>query len=111
MFSLVGCDSYEDFIPLEEDYGLWDGYYIYYGNVKCKTTGEDEQTLVNEIYYNDQMERRVWHSHLDIIHPTWTFRVAVSLWKNSSLRSLKTQRLRFVTSFRHRSGSPRKPIG
>lgn len=54
-FTLVGCKSYEDYIPLEEAYGSWDGNYIYYGNVRCKTTGEDEQLLVEEIYYNEQI--------------------------------------------------------
>lgn len=54
-FALVGCKSYEDYIPLEEAYGSWDGNYIYYGNVRCKTTGEDEQLLVEEIYYNEQI--------------------------------------------------------
>ena len=30
-------------------YGSWDGNYIYRGNGKCKTTGEDYQTLVNSL--------------------------------------------------------------
>lgn len=39
--------DFEDLVP--ETYGEWDGNYIYRGNVKSKTTGEDAQYLVNQV--------------------------------------------------------------
>ena len=49
-----GCDfkGVEDILPSLEEYGEWDGNYMYRGNVRVKTSGEDEQLLVPEITYN-----------------------------------------------------------
>lgn len=41
-------------IPDENEYGNWDGNYIYYGTNKCKTTGEDEECFIKEIIYEDE---------------------------------------------------------
>ena len=41
-------------IPDENEYGKWDGNYIYYGTNKCKTTGEDEECFIKEIIYEDE---------------------------------------------------------
>ena len=49
-----GCDfkDVEDILPSLEEYGEWDGNYMYRGNVRAKTSGEDEQLLIPEITYN-----------------------------------------------------------
>lgn len=49
-----GCDfkGVEDILPSLEEYGEWDGNYMYRGNVRAKTSGEDEQLLIPEITYN-----------------------------------------------------------
>ena len=49
-----GCDfkGVEDILPSLEEYGEWDGNYMYRGNVRVKTSGEDEQLLIPEITYN-----------------------------------------------------------
>lgn len=39
--------DFEDLVP--EAYGEWDGNYIYRGNVKSKTTGDDAQYLVQSV--------------------------------------------------------------
>ena len=44
---LAGCDSLYDVAPKE--YGAWDGNYIYLGNVRCKTTGEEEERLIERV--------------------------------------------------------------
>lgn len=41
------CQGMEDIIP--ETYGEWDGNYLYRGNGKSKTTGEDYERLVNTV--------------------------------------------------------------
>ena len=46
---MVGCQSFDDLIP--EEYGEWDNHYIYRGNVRSKTTGEDFEYLVTEVEY------------------------------------------------------------
>ena len=43
----TGCDSLYDVAPKE--YGEWDGNYIYAGNVRCKTTGEDDEYLIESL--------------------------------------------------------------
>lgn len=51
-FSLSGCiKSYEDLIPDQKEFGSWDGNYVYHGNKRTKTTGEDLEVLVKEIEY------------------------------------------------------------
>ena len=52
ILSLSGCLKTEDIIP-SEDYGTWDGNYIYYDNYRSKTTGEDEELLFETIQYDD----------------------------------------------------------
>ena len=42
IFTLSSCVSYDEIKPSESDYATWDGNYIYYGNKRCKTTGENE---------------------------------------------------------------------
>lgn len=39
--------DFEDLVP--ENYGEWDGNYIYRGNVKSKTTGENAEYLVQSV--------------------------------------------------------------
>lgn len=41
------CQGIDDIIP--ESYGEWDNNYIYRGNGKSKTTGEDYEQLVNSV--------------------------------------------------------------
>lgn len=50
----VSCNL-EDFAP--EKYGEWDGLYIYRGNAKAKTTGEDFQPLVETLVINEEQHR------------------------------------------------------
>ena len=53
LFLLTGCRfSYEDVIPDDYELGLWEGNYIYQGNLRTKTTGENTETLVSEIIYD-----------------------------------------------------------
>ena len=54
IFTLFSCVSYEEIKPNESDYGIWDGNYIYYGNKRCKTTGEKEETLIKYVDYEDE---------------------------------------------------------
>lgn len=43
-----GCSrSYEDVVP--KSYGAKDGNYIYYRNMRCTTSGEEEETLVDSV--------------------------------------------------------------
>ena len=49
---LTSCNKYEDLVPNSGDYANWDGNYIYKGNYRCKTTGEDEERLIKNIEYN-----------------------------------------------------------
>ena len=54
--SLVKCTyTYEEIKPLDEDMGEWDGNYIYKGNIRCKTTGEDESILIEELVVEDKV--------------------------------------------------------
>ena len=46
----AGCQihqSFENLVP--EEYGVWENYYIYHGNVRSKTTGEEASYLVTEV--------------------------------------------------------------
>jgi len=54
VFLLAGCDSYEDIVPSEDELGLWEGNYIYQGNLRTKTTGENTETLVSEVTYESK---------------------------------------------------------
>ena len=45
--ALVGCASIEEIAP--EEYGDWDGNYIYRDNTRSKTTGEDDEYLVESV--------------------------------------------------------------
>ena len=48
--SVTKCTyTYEEIKPTPEDMGQWDGNYIYKGNIRCKTTGEDESILIEQI--------------------------------------------------------------
>ena len=51
IFTISSCVSYEEIKPSESDYASWDGNYIYYGNKRCKTTGENEEILIEEVKY------------------------------------------------------------
>jgi len=44
-----GCKNVYDYKP--ESYGEWEGNYIYKGNYRSKTTGEDGEVLVSEVVY------------------------------------------------------------
>jgi len=44
---LFSCQKWEDVLP--KSYGEWDGNYLYHGNGKCKTTGEDFERLVESV--------------------------------------------------------------
>ena len=46
-FALSGCKDVYDYKP--ESYGEWDGNYVYSGNYRSKTTGEDGERLVSEV--------------------------------------------------------------
>ena len=44
----AGCQIHRSFSSLvPEQYGAWDNYYVYHGNVRSKTTGEDGEYLVS----------------------------------------------------------------
>lgn len=45
--TFFGCKELSDIAPTS--YGAWDGNYIYRGNVRSKTTGEDSEYLVTEL--------------------------------------------------------------
>ena len=54
-FLLTGCNlSYRDIVPNENELGLWEGNYIYQGNLRTKTTGENTEALVSEISYENK---------------------------------------------------------
>lgn len=44
--------TFDELVP--EKYGEWDGNYVYCGNVKSKTTGESEETLVQSVTLGDE---------------------------------------------------------
>ena len=46
----AGCQIHRTFSSLvPEEYGAWDNYYIYHGNVRSKTTGENGENLVTSV--------------------------------------------------------------
>lgn len=46
----TGCQIHNSFDSLVPDtYGAWENYYIYHGNVRSKTTGEDAELLVTTV--------------------------------------------------------------
>ncbi|VEU82702.1 hypothetical protein [Acholeplasma hippikon] len=45
---LLGCTTYEKLAPDLSELATWDGNYFYRGNIKTKSTGEDEETLVSK---------------------------------------------------------------
>ena len=54
---LPACDcvtGLEDLIPALDSYAEWDGNYMYRGNVRVKTTGEDVEFLLPEITYENK---------------------------------------------------------
>ena len=51
-FCMLGCgctihQSFGNLVP--EEYGAWENHYIYHGNVRSKTTGEDAELLVSNV--------------------------------------------------------------
>ena len=51
----VGCQIHQSFGNLvPEEYGAWDNNYIYHGNVRSKTTGEDGEYLVTSVTANEK---------------------------------------------------------
>ena len=46
VLSFAAC-NFEDYIP--DSYGEWDGYYVYCGNYRSKTTGEDGERLIQAL--------------------------------------------------------------
>lgn len=45
-----GCSIHQSFSNLvPEEYGAWENYYIYHGNVRSKTTGENAELLVTMV--------------------------------------------------------------
>ena len=47
IFSSTACETVEEYIP--ETYGEWDGTYLYKGNARMTTTGENYAPLVPEV--------------------------------------------------------------
>lgn len=56
--------DFEDLVP--ETYGEWDGNYIYRGNVKSKTTGEDAQYLVQSVEINGASYQVLYCNDYDV---------------------------------------------
>lgn len=52
---LTSCTQLEDIIPDITELSSWDGNYIYRGNLRCKTTGEDTETLISVVNYNNKI--------------------------------------------------------
>lgn len=52
LFCLTSCiRSLEELVP-KDGYQEWDGKYFYYGNYKSKSTGENEEKLIEEFELN-----------------------------------------------------------
>lgn len=70
LFVLCSCTKYEDLVPNSDDYASWDGQYIYKGNYRSKTTGEDEERLIKNInylgktYYIDEYDYAIYEDNL-----------------------------------------------
>ena len=54
IFGISSCTEYEDLMPNYDDYAAWDGNYIYKGNYRSTTTGDNEQVLIDKIEYNNE---------------------------------------------------------
>jgi len=55
---LPGCDcitTVEDLTPDPSEYCEWDGNYIYRGNMRAKTTGEDVELLLSSVEINGEI--------------------------------------------------------
>lgn len=52
---ISGCQSMDDIVP--ETYGEWDGNYIYRGNGRSKTTGEEYEKLIESV----EMEGKTYY--------------------------------------------------
>lgn len=51
----AGCQIHQSFDNLvPEEYGAWDNYYIYHGNVRSRTTGEMGEYLVKDVVVDGQ---------------------------------------------------------
>ena len=48
---ITSCTKYEDIKPNESDYMAWDGNFIYKGNYKSRTNGENEKILIKYVEY------------------------------------------------------------
>lgn len=57
-FCVSACQSMEDIIP--ETYGEWEQNYLYRGNGRTKTTGEDYEQLVKTVEI-DGKTYKAWH--------------------------------------------------
>ena len=55
-FGLNGCGktypSLQELVPLK--YGEWEGNYLYFANMRSKTTGEDPETLVENVQIEEK---------------------------------------------------------
>ena len=49
---ITSCTKYEDIKPNESDYTSWDGNFIYKGNYKSRTNGENEKVLIEYVEYD-----------------------------------------------------------
>ena len=49
---IASCTKYEDILPNESDYASWDGNFIYKGNYKSRTNGENEKVLIEYVEYD-----------------------------------------------------------
>ncbi len=68
--------DFEDLVP--ETYGEWDGNYIYRGNVKSKTTGEDAQYLVQSVEINGVAHQVLYCSDYDVANDTLYLTLSLS---------------------------------
>lgn len=57
---MTGCGELVDVAP--KSYAEWDNNYIYRGNLRTKTTGEDEEVLIQTLTKND-VEYTVTNAH------------------------------------------------
>lgn len=56
VISLSSCGRQrKDYIPDESEYIEWDGNYIYYANLRCKTNLTDEEVYLSEVTLGDEV--------------------------------------------------------